>query len=69
MYHGQFFGKIVHEILTMSMKYGQSRKKLFCPWTVGLHGQLSAKHTTPDSGISPKLIKLIFNHNYFKDKK
>ena len=67
MFHGQFFGKIVHEILhlsilyghcpwnialvhiiwTMSMKYGQSRKILFCPWTDDVHGQLSTKRTRP----------------------
>jgi hypothetical protein len=51
MYHGQFFGKIVlvlvHIIWTMSMRYGQSRKKLFCPWTVVAHGQLSMKRTRP----------------------
>ncbi len=47
MYYGQFFGKIVHEILSLSIKYGQSRKKLFCPWTVDVHGQLSTKRTRP----------------------
>ncbi len=30
MYYGQFFGKIVHEILSLSIKYGK------CPWNNAL---------------------------------
>jgi hypothetical protein len=40
MYHGQFFGKTVHEIWTIE-------KNIICPWTVAVHGQLSMKRTRP----------------------
>ena len=44
MYHGQFFGKIVHEIMPLSIKYGQSRNREKIHF---VHGQLSTKRTRP----------------------
>ncbi len=66
MFHGQFFGKIVHEILPLSILYGQSRKKFFCPWTDDVHGQLSTKRTRPKkfSCILPLIFKFLnLNHS------
>ncbi len=62
------------------MKYEQSRKKLFCPWTDDVHGQLSTIVQDPKEHEFEKTMENWFNfsfngsfngfkENYFKTDK